>query len=192
MGHPIFIGGFQDLVWLADTTFGSGIAKTLVREAIASGGDAALRLNYADMARRFEFTEAEIRTAVGHLLVYDFARIERNYERGPGEWLLILTPGRLAEDAREQVKRAQKVAEQAVKLALRGGQVRRRAIPPDVRNFVFERDDHRCVKCGATEDLALDHVHPWSLGGPDTADNLQVLCRPCNSRKGDRVPALSV
>lgn len=56
-----------------------------------------------------------------------------------------------------------------------------------IRTAVYERDGHRCVKCKATEDLTLDHIYPWSLGGPDTVDNLRVLCRPCNSSKGAKV-----
>lgn len=60
-------------------------------------------------------------------------------------------------------------------------------IPSDVRNAVYARDGHRCVICSATEDLTLDHIYPWSLGGPDMVDNLRVLCRSCNSRKGARV-----
>jgi len=28
---------------------------------------------------------------------------------------------------------------------------------------------------------------PWSHGGEDTAKNLRVLCRPCNSKRGNRV-----
>lgn len=63
----------------------------------------------------------------------------------------------------------------------------RPAIPASIRRFVFERDGYACLKCGATEDLTLDHVHPWSLGGPDTAENLQTLCRSCNSSKGARI-----
>lgn len=63
----------------------------------------------------------------------------------------------------------------------------RPAIPADIRTLVFERDEHTCVECGATEDLTLDHIYPWSLGGPDTPENLRVLRRPCNSRKGARV-----
>lgn len=63
----------------------------------------------------------------------------------------------------------------------------RRKIPPAVRLLVFERDEHRCVECAATDDLTLDHIQPWSLGGRETPDNLRVLCRSCNSSKGARV-----
>ena len=32
-----------------------------------------------------------------------------------------------------------------------------------------------------------DHIFPRSLGGSDDLDNLRLLCRPCNSKKGARV-----
>lgn len=60
-------------------------------------------------------------------------------------------------------------------------------IPAAVRLAVYARDGHQCVLCAATDDLTLDHIYPWSLGGPDTEENLRVLCRSCNSRKGARV-----
>ena len=55
------------------------------------------------------------------------------------------------------------------------------------RERIYERDGHRCVTCGATEDLTLDHIHPRSYAGNDDDTNLRTLCRPCNSRKGARV-----
>lgn len=60
-------------------------------------------------------------------------------------------------------------------------------IPRGVRWRVYERDGYRCQECGTTEDLTLDHKHPRSLGGTHTEDNLQTLCRGCNSRKGAQV-----
>ena len=40
-----------------------------------------------------------------------------------------------------------------------------------------------CTMCGSTRDLVADHVIPLSRGGTSTPDNLQVLCRTCNTRK---------
>ena len=66
-------------------------------------------------------------------------------------------------------------------------EVPRNRVPADVRLAVFARDGHRCVECGATDDLTLDHIWPWSRGGRNEASNLRVLCRSCNSAKGARV-----
>lgn len=60
-------------------------------------------------------------------------------------------------------------------------------IPDKKRHLVYERDGFKCVDCGSTDDLTLDHIFPWSRGGPDTIGNLQTLCKYCNSRKGAKV-----
>lgn len=57
-------------------------------------------------------------------------------------------------------------------------------IPRSLAKQVYERDAYRCVQCGDHHDLTCDHIEPESLGGPTTFDNLQTMCRPCNSRKG--------
>jgi len=64
---------------------------------------------------------------------------------------------------------------------------RRLPIPPEIRLAVYGRDGWRCVTCGSADDLTLDHIAPWILGGSDGAENLQTMCRPCNCRKGARV-----
>lgn len=40
-----------------------------------------------------------------------------------------------------------------------------------------------CVHCYSTIDLTTDHIIPLAQGGTSTEDNIQVLCRSCNSRK---------
>lgn len=59
-------------------------------------------------------------------------------------------------------------------------------IPAALRTAVFERDLYRCRHCTTHLDLTADHIVPESQGGPTVLDNLQTLCRPCNSRKGTR------
>lgn len=64
-----------------------------------------------------------------------------------------------------------------------------RVIPQDVKIAVTVRDQGKCVQCGATEDLHFDHKIPWSRGGTNTVNNIQLLCGPCNRRKGaDDIP----
>lgn len=60
----------------------------------------------------------------------------------------------------------------------------RPGIAASIRDAVFRRDGHMCQACDATRDLTLDHIVPYSHGGPDTVDNLRVLCRSCNSSRG--------
>jgi hypothetical protein len=52
------------------------------------------------------------------------------------------------------------------------------------KDDVFRRDGFNCVYCYRTEDLSLDHIVPFSLGGSDSIENLVCCCRKCNSSKG--------
>jgi 5-methylcytosine-specific restriction endonuclease McrA len=63
----------------------------------------------------------------------------------------------------------------------------RAKIPKSVRAAVLLRDGNACVRCESRDDLTMDHIYPWSLGGSDKADNLQTLCMPCNRAKGAKV-----
>ncbi len=64
---------------------------------------------------------------------------------------------------------------------------RRVPIPDSVRALVYARDGYACVICRASDDLTLDHITPWSRGGSDQPENLQTMCRSCNSSKGATV-----
>ena len=60
-------------------------------------------------------------------------------------------------------------------------------IPAPIRWAVWQRDNFTCRHCGARSHLAVDHIIPESKGGPTEEDNLQTLCKRCNSRKGNRI-----
>lgn len=61
-----------------------------------------------------------------------------------------------------------------------------RYIADDLRRAILERDRYQCRVCGSSSYLEMDHIIPLSKGGATSYENLQVLCRGCNLRKGNR------
>ena len=62
---------------------------------------------------------------------------------------------------------------------------------PDTRKAIFDRDGEICKKCESTENLSLDHIIPVSKEGEDSLENLQVLCKSCNSKKSNSLQEAS-
>lgn len=61
-----------------------------------------------------------------------------------------------------------------------------RTVPRKVREIVFARDGFVCAYCADEKGpFDLDHIHPYSRGGTNDADNLTVACASCNRSKGD-------
>ena len=66
-----------------------------------------------------------------------------------------------------------------------------RQIPTAVKVAVWKRDQGRCVKCGATDNLHFDHDLPFSKGGSSiTPDNVKLLCARHNLEKSDKIVSL--
>ncbi|UOD83545.1 MULTISPECIES: HNH endonuclease [Paenarthrobacter] len=63
------------------------------------------------------------------------------------------------------------------------GSASRRAIPDDVKQYIWARDEGRCQNCGTTTELQFDHIIPLALNGSNNIENLQLLCGPCNRAK---------
>lgn len=64
-----------------------------------------------------------------------------------------------------------------------------------LRNDTFKKamdkdGNYHCAKCGISDKsrifFQVDHIIPMNAGGKSTLDNLQILCRQCNGRKGDK------
>lgn len=65
----------------------------------------------------------------------------------------------------------------------------RRRFSDDLKRKLCQDQDYRCMYCGrkrAFSDLEIDHKTPVQRGGSDNLRNLQVLCPPCNKRKGNQ------
>ncbi len=52
-----------------------------------------------------------------------------------------------------------------------------------------ERGLYECKNCHqhfAADELTVDHINPWSKGGRTVLTNARLLCRACNSSKGNK------
>ena len=64
-----------------------------------------------------------------------------------------------------------------------------------LRDDAFEKSknndgEYQCAICKVTGKdrvfFQVDHIIPMNKGGKSVAENLQILCRQCNGKKGDR------
>lgn len=53
---------------------------------------------------------------------------------------------------------------------------------------IFKRNGYKCKNCGTDEKLNIDHINPLSNGGGNNSENLQILCKTCNEKKGKKIP----
>lgn len=66
----------------------------------------------------------------------------------------------------------------------------KRAFTPEQRRIIWSSEERRvCADCGKAltwDDFTVDHIIAYAKGGKTRLRNAQLLCRPCNSRKGAR------
>lgn len=63
-------------------------------------------------------------------------------------------------------------------------------LSPGLRNILLKKQGGRCALCYHMlgDDIHMDHILPLKLGGPNTDNNIQLLHKKCNSRKGAKHP----
>lgn len=66
-------------------------------------------------------------------------------------------------------------------------QLNNRKMSKSLREKIFEKYNNQCNYCNSKTNLVVDHIFPISKGGDSKEENLQVLCAPCNARKGSKV-----
>lgn len=55
-----------------------------------------------------------------------------------------------------------------------------------IKPIVLTKFGHKCANCNSVDQLQLDHIVALSMGGSNDIDNLQILCKKCNTSKGGR------
>lgn len=57
----------------------------------------------------------------------------------------------------------------------------------EIRDEVFKIHGEKCLCCGSTNKISIDHIIPVYLGGENIISNFQPLCKSCNSKKGTKI-----
>lgn len=112
-------------------------------------------------------------------------------ERSLKELVEIVTGrAQVIEESKQRLEKARLMIENISGVAYKEA---RRVASGNIRNIelrqsVFARDGNRCLHCGTSDNLSVDHIVPVFRGGSSDIENLQTLCVPCNSSKGSKVP----
>jgi len=54
------------------------------------------------------------------------------------------------------------------------------------RSKFFDLKWYKCLKCWSSDDITIDHIIPVKMWWWDEINNLQPMCRSCNSSKRDK------
>jgi hypothetical protein len=101
------------------------------------------------------------------------------------ETILTIKKMVLSEDAK--IQKLKKEVELLERLSTQDFKNKRSIIPDEVKLFVFNRDEGKCVSCGSKENLQFDHIIPVAKGGSSSDENVQLLCQQCNLKKSDNL-----
>ena len=61
---------------------------------------------------------------------------------------------------------------------------------PFSKKNVLIRDGFKCAYCGSEKrKFTIDHIIPKSMGGKTNFENCVSSCKPCNNKKGNKMPS---
>lgn len=60
-----------------------------------------------------------------------------------------------------------------------------KTVSASTKQMVYARDGGMCRCCGSSAQLEFDHIMPFSCGGGNQSDNIQLLCQACNRSKSN-------
>lgn len=59
---------------------------------------------------------------------------------------------------------------------------------PEDEQYTMALFNNKCINCGSTKNLCIDHHYPLSKGNPLTRNNAVLLCNICNVKKSNKSP----
>lgn len=99
----------------------------------------------------------------------------------------FLIPQKALSICRKQFRRYLEWEERNSTKVVRRAEANRYTSNQDIRDAVFFMYGEKCLCCGSTENIQLDHIIPIHKDGENKIDNLQPLCKSCNVSKGTKI-----
>jgi hypothetical protein len=100
----------------------------------------------------------------------------------------LLTVSQMTDDVNQ--RRRREVILRKILESLFARKDSQRGFTPEQRRIIWNRAETRsCRACGeilSWDDFTIDHVDPYSKGGRSRLENSALMCRKCNSAKGNR------
>ncbi len=134
-------------------------------------------ITVADIAFELRVPEEEAETVINAMTTMGLLRRE-------GDWIAIANWDKRQFENDSSTERVRRYRQKRKMLGLP-------VAPTYDPNEIILRDGCRCVYCGSTDNLVVDHVVPIDLGGTDDPRNLVAACRRCNSGKAGRTPEMA-
>lgn len=163
----------------SDDLFGSEPVKFDYQKppCTRSGDDMQMTYSLADLSKEELYNAIHIRAAMWDLI--NFARDSGCYSDFKSFDELISFASRKLRDDEEM---------ELFRLSYDGRKREYQSMRVRLKRDIIKRGDKlECRHCGSIDRISIDHIHPLARGGSNDLNNLQFLCRTCNSKKHDKI-----